>query len=452
MDRTTPSFLGSMSVNRLLFRLAFPSVLTTLTTVIYSLTDTFFIGKLGTEALGALTVSFPIFALIGSVGLVFGIGGASVISRFLGAGDNDKADTAGFLVISGVVVLGIIITGFSFTFLRKLLVVFGSTDTILPYAYRYARILVFGSFLTIINMSLSYTIRAEGNVRFTMIAMVTGTVANIILDPLFIFVFGFGIEGAGVATVAAQFITGCFYLLYYRSRRAAVRIRFHRQTGAERIGTEIVKIGIPSLINQGLLSIVIAVLNTIAGQYGDAALGAIGIVIRVFFFAVYLIFGFCRGLQPIVGFNYGAGKLERVRSAAKTAAFWLTVFSLLFGIFLLLFPARIMMLFSSSTEMINLGSKLLRSIGLLFPFFGFEAVMITLYQALGAAVPAALLALVRQGFLLVPVVLILYPFFGLDGLIYSFPVNDFLVLLITVFFAVRLRRILSPRSAPLMKY
>ena len=432
-----------MPVNRLLFRLAFPSVLTTLTTVIYSLTDTFFIGKLGTEALGALTVSFPIFALIGSIGLVFGIGGASVISRFLGAGENDKADTAGFLVVSGVVVLGIAVTGFSFAFLRKLLIVFGSTETILPYAYKYARILVFGSFLTIINMSSSYTIRAEGNVTFTMVAMVTGTVVNIVLDPLFIFVFGLGIEGAGFATVAAQFITGCFYLLYYRSRRAAVRIRFHRRTGAGRIAAEIVKIGIPSLINQGLLSIVIAVLNTIAGRYGDAALGAIGIVMRVFFFAVYLVFGFCRGLQPIAGFNFAAGKPNRVRSAAKTATFWLTIFGSVFAAVLLVFPGRIMMLFSDSEEMITLGVQLLRSIALLFPFFGFEAVMITLHQALGAAVPAALLALFRQGVLLVPVLFVLYPFFGLEGLIYSFPLNDVLVLLVTGFFALRLKGVLA---------
>lgn len=432
-----------MPVNRLLFRLAFPSVLTTLTTVVYSLTDTFFIGKLGTVALGALTVSFPIFALIGSVGLVFGIGGASVISRFLGAGENDKADTAGFLVVSGVVVLGIIVTGFSFAFLRKLLFVFGSTETILPYAYRYARVLVFGSFLTIINMSLSYTIRAEGNVTFTMVAMATGTIANILLDPLFIFVFGLGIEGAGIATVAAQFITGCFYLFYYRSRRAAVRIRFHRGAGVTRIAAEIVKIGIPSLINQGLLSIVIAVLNTIAGQYGDAALGAVGIVMRVFFFAVYLIFGFCRGLQPIVGFNYGAGDLKRVTDAVKAAAVRLTIFSLLFGTVLILLPARIVMLFSSSAEVVTLGTKLLRAVGILFPFFGFEAVMITLHQAVGAAIPAALLALARQGVLLVPVVLVLYPFFGFDGLIYSFPVNDLLVLLITGFFALRLQKLLK---------
>lgn len=430
-----------MPVKRLLIRLAFPSVLTTLTTVFYSLTDTFFLGKLGTQALGALTVSFPVFAIIGSIGLVFGIGGGSVISRFLGAGQSAKADTSGFIVVIGVLLSGGLVTVGALVFLRELLVVFGSTTTILPVAVRYARILVFGSFITIINMAFSYTVRAEGNAVFPMIAVISGTVVNIILDPVFIFMLGMGVEGAGVATISAQSITGCFYVWYYSRGKSAVRIRYRSRRAFGSTLWEIMKIGAPSFINQGLLSGVIIVLNSIARHHGDAAVGAVGVVMRVLFFAVFLIFGFCRGLQPIAGFNYGAGELGRVKQALRTSVFWLSLFSLIYALMLELLPVQIMSLFGDDAEVVRLGARLLRGIGLLFPFFGFEAVMITLHQALGYALPAAVLALVRQGILLVPVVLLLYPFYQFDSLVYGFPLTDFLVLLVTVLMSVKwLRR------------
>ena len=237
--------LGREKIPGLLFRLSLPAVITSLSTVAYSLVDAVFIGRLGTSALGAISVAFPLFSVIGGIGLTFGIGAGSFIARSLGRGEKSQADRTASTALVSVLLLGALIGIVGNLFLNPLLRILGATDTILPFAADYARILIFGSFVTVVNMTLGIYIRAEGNATFSMLGMLAGTSLNVLFDPFFIFLLGMGIQGAAVATVLAQGVTLVLFAGYFVLRMSYVRITLSRVSISAETYTEILKIGAP---------------------------------------------------------------------------------------------------------------------------------------------------------------------------------------------------------------
>lgn len=327
--------LGREKIPGLLFRLSLPAVITSLSTVAYSLVDAVFIGRLGTSALGAISVAFPLFSVIGGIGLTFGIGAGSFIARSLGRGEKSQADRTASTALVSVLLLGALIGIVGNLFLNPLLRILGATDTILPFAADYARILIFGSFVTVVNMTLGSYIRAEGNATFSMLGMLAGTSLNVLFDPFFIFLLGMGIQGAAVATVLAQGVTLVLFAGYFVLRMSYVRITLSRVSISAETYTEILKIGAPVFAANLLISLVIAVLNGAAKQFGDSVVAAVGITVRLMSFGMFLVFGYSRGFRAIAAYNYGAAKYRRVIQAAKYAAASVSIFTALYAILML---------------------------------------------------------------------------------------------------------------------
>jgi len=435
--------MGEEKISKLLMKLALPAIIGMLVTAIYNIVDTIFVGQLGTSAIGAASVAYPLFMLISAVGLMYGIGSASYVSRLLGENKKDQADKTTSTTFFTSLLSGLVLTGIIFLFLEPILKMFGASETIMPYAMDYSKVLVIGAVFTVLNMTMNNLLRAEGSAKFSMIALVTGAVLNIFLDPLFIFTFDMGIAGAALATILAQAVSTVLLLSYFLKGKSYIKISPKLITFSKEIYTEIFKIGIPTFIRQFLLSVSMGLINTAAIPYGDAAVASIGITNRVFSLGAMVIFGYSQGFQPVAGFNYGAGKLDRLKESIKLSLKWTTMFTTLTAITFIVFAEPIIGVFSNDSAVIEIGSKALRAISFLFPMFGFQTVYATLFQALGKGKQAGVLSLARQGIFLIPAIMTLPGLFGLSGVIYSQPLADFCTILLTAGFAVSIHKELN---------
>jgi putative MATE family efflux protein len=438
--------LGSEPIPSLLIRMSIPSIIAMTVNAFYNLVDAIFIGYLGTSAIGAVSVAFPIFAMVGAFGLLFGIGTASYISRLLGSKDKIRADqTASVSIfISSLVSVLFVFTGFFL--LQPLLKNFGATASIMPYAQSYTRILLFGSFFTILNMNLNHIVRSEGNAKLSMTAMLAGAFSNMLLDPIFIFVFRWGIAGAAIATVVSQALTTFLLFRYFFLKSSYLHIRKKFFTWNTGIFMEIVKIGFPAFIRQFLASFTIALLNLAASSYGDAAVASIGITLRILSMGMFPLFGFAQGFQPIAGYNFGARRFDRLLASLKLSYLWSSLFCVSFTILSLVFSKQIISWFSVDPAVIDIGRRTIFAVTVLFPFFGYQIITAVLFQAMGDGIPSAILSLARQGIFLIPAIIILPKFFQLDGVIFSQTVADFLTLFITLAFSLRIVKKLNSKA------
>lgn len=438
--------MGEEKIQSVLFKLALPAIIGLLVNAIYNIVDTIFVGKLGTSAIGAASVAFPLFLLIGAFGLTFGIGSASYISRLLGQGNKVESDKTASTAFITSLVFGVVFTFVGLYFLEPILRLFGATDTIMPYAKDYSRILVFGSIFTMINMTMNNLLRAEGSAKFSMIALSTGALINIILDPIFIFTFDMGIVGASTATVLAQIISSIMLLSYFLSGKSYIKISLKYFTFSKKIYSEMMKIGIPTFIRQSLSSIAMGLINSAAMPYGDAAVASMGVTLRVFSLGMMVIFGYSQGFQPVAGFNYGAKKFDRLNESIKISLKWTTIFTTIVAIISMIFAESIITMFSTDPKVIEIGSRNLRAISLLFPLFGFQNVYATLFQALGRGIEAGILSLSRQGIFLIPAILILPRIFDLSGVIFSQPFADLCTIIVTSILAVKITKELKEEA------
>jgi putative MATE family efflux protein len=432
--------LGTESINKLLIRMSIPSIIAMTVNAFYNLIDAIFISYLGTAAIGAVSIAFPIFAMVGAFGLLFGIGTASYVSRLLGAKDKERADqTASIsILISALTSFLFVISGLFL--LQPLLRNFGATDTIMPFAQVYTRILLFGSFFTILNMNLNHIVRSEGNPKLSMNAMLIGAFTNIILDPVFIFLFGWGIAGAAIATVISQAITFFLLFRYFVSKSSYLHIRRKYLTFNLAIIWEILKIGFPSFVRQFLASFSIALINLSASLYGDPAVAAIGIVFRVISIGMFPLFGFAQGFQPIASFNFGAKNIDRLLQTVRLGYRWSTIFCTIFALICIIFAHQIIRLFSVDQDVLSIGKLSIWAVSSLFPFFGYQIITAVLFTAIGDGVPAAILSLARQGLFLIPAIILLPRFYGLYGVIFSQTLADFLTIFLTLIMSFRIIR------------
>ena len=306
-------------VKSLVCSLAIPSIISMLISAFYNMADTFFVGKIGTSATGAVGVIFPLMALIQAIGFFFGHGSGNFMSRKLGAQQNQEANEIASVGFYTSLVIGIIVMCFGFLFLNPLARVLGATETILPYAKDYLIFILLGIPFMLGSLVLNNQLRFQGSSFYGMIGISIGAIINIALDPLFIFGFGLGVKGASLATMVSQGIS--FILLYYLAiKKADLGVVLKYFKPCLTYFKEMIRGGFPSLCRRGLASLAVICLNQIAGGYGDAAIAAMSIVSRVGMFAVSALIGFGQGFQPVCGFNYGAKLYDRVREA-----FWFCV-------------------------------------------------------------------------------------------------------------------------------
>lgn len=426
--------MGHEKVGRLLVLYSAPAIVAMSANSLYNLVDAIFVGRgAGPLALAALAVSFPIQMIVLAIAQMVGLGSASIISRCLGAGDLRKAEATAGASFTTVGVLSLILAAAGLAFLTPLLRLFGASDDVLPYARDYMSVVLGGCFFFAFAVSSHNVVRSEGNAKLAMISMLIGALANIALDPIFIFGLGMGIRGAAVATVIAQGCSCVFLCGYFWSGKSMLHIRLADLQPDFRRLPEVFIIGSPSLVRVAGGNLVAIVLNHSVVYYGgDMYLAIFGVCHRILIFTIMPIIGLVQGMQPIVGFNYGAQNMNRVRETVIKASLAATVISSLAFLILESFPRPIFSFFNKDTSLIREGAATIRVIVMLLPFVGFHIVGASLFQAIGKAVPALFLSMSRQVFFLVPLMLILPLRFKLAGVWASFPVTDFLSVVVTL--------------------
>lgn len=411
-------------------RLAVPTIISMLITSFYNMADTFFVGRIGTSATAAVGVAFPIMAIMQALGFFCGHGSGNSISRRLGAKEFDEAEELAATGFYGGLFFGILIALLGLIFLTPLSRILGSTETILPYTKDYLGIILLGAPFMTSQFVLNNQLRFQGNAFFAMIGATTGAVLNIILDPIFIFVFDMGISGAALATILSQFISFVILLIVVRvSGCIPIRMR-SISLSKERLG-EIFGGGLPSLFRQGLASVATMTLNIGANPYGDAAIAAMSVVGRISMFAGSALIGFGQGFQPVCGFNYGAKKYDRVREAFSFCVKVSTAALFVIAITGYVLSGNLIGIFRDDPDVIRIGTLALRFQCLTFTLNGWIVFNNMLMQTIGKTFYASILASARQGVFFIPAVLILPKFFGLAGIQSAQAVADVLTIVLT---------------------
>ena len=430
-------------IPRLIGELAIPTIISMLVTSFYNMADTFFVGKINTSATAAVGIVFPLMAMIQAFGFFCGHGSGNYISRQLGAHnfeDASKMSATGF-VSAFVLGLGILVVGFLFT--DPLLRIMGSTETILPYARSYMRIILIGAPYMTASLVLNNQLRFQGSAFYSMIGITTGAVLNIVLDPLFIFVLDMGVAGAALATIISQFVSFCL-LIAGTFRGGNLRLNLRDFSPSLKYYQNIVKGGAPSLFRQGLGSFATVCLNLMAGPYGDAAIAAMSIVTRISQFAASVVIGFGQGFQPVCGFNYGAKLFKRVQEGFWFCVKFCTSVLLVAAVCGWIFSPNLIGIFLKTDPLvIEYGSQALRLQALTFPLVGWITISNMMLQTIGKTMKASLLAMSRQFLFFVPVILTLPGFLGILGVQLSQPIADFCSFLLAVPLSISVLREMS---------
>lgn len=416
----------------LIVRLAVPTIISMLITAVYNTADTYFVSQLNKSASGAVGIVMPLMALIQAVGFTLGMGAGSNISRLLGEKQNEKACEYGSKALFAAIALGAVITGVCFIFFEDLLLLLGSTDTILPFARDYAFYILCAAPLFTALFVLNNILRGEGKAFFSMMGVAAGGLLNIIIDPIFINNLSLGIAGAAIATAISQLVSVVILLVPFIFKKTIIRLSFShlfRNTG---VYLQILRIGLPSLLRQGLASLATILLNNSAANISDAAVSAMTIVTKVSMMINSAFIGFGQGFQPVVGYNHGAGLHDRVRRAFMFTLGVGTGLLTVLGIATWIFAERIMNAFIDDSEVVKIGIAALRAQCIATPFMAPGIVTNMVLQSVGKAFGASVLSSARQGLFFIPLILTLPHFFGTQGLIWSQPVADLLTLVAAI--------------------
>lgn len=436
--------LGNAPIPKALAALGIPIMIGMMINALYNLADAYFVGDLGESPMGAISIVFPLGQAVIGLGLMFGNGAASYLSRLLGKGGRDAANVAASTALYTSTAAGAVMIILAAIFLRPLLTLLGATETIIPYALIYGRIYIVSCIFNVFNVTMNNIAASEGAAKTTMCALLLGAVMNIGLDPLFIYAFKMGIAGAAIATAVSQFVSTIVYLLYILRGKSAFTFSIREFRPSIKIYIEILKIGFPTLTFQLLTGLSIALINRAANEYGDAVIAGMGAVTRVTSMGTLVVFGFLKGFQPVAGFSYGAKKFDRLREAIKISILWSSIFCIAAGLLTAAFSGQMIAQFANGNEeMILAGQKSLFANGLSFSVFGFYTVYSSLLLALGKGAKGFILGACRQGLCFIPAILLLPKFFGLNGILYAQPVADILSAVITIFMALRLHRELT---------
>lgn len=424
--------MTTQPVEKLVCSLAVPTIMSMLVSTFYNMADTYFVSTLGKSAIGGVGVAFPVMAVIQAMGFFFGHGSGNYIGRELGRQKYKNAEEMSATAFGMSVIAGLIVAVLGIAFNDKLVYLLGATDTIAPYAKDYLSLIFMGTPYMTASFVMNNQMRFQGNAVYGMVGITTGAVANIILTPLFIFVFDMGVAGAALGTIISQFLGFCL-LFAGTCRKNNIHIRLKNFKPSFYYFREICAGGLPSLLRQGLGSIATTALNVSANPYGDAAIAAMSIVSRVMLFANSAVIGFGQGFQPVCSFNYGAELYDRVKKA-----FWFCVKACF--IFLVIVSAvcivgaePIISLFSKKDALVTeIGALAFRLQCLTMPLNAFIVLSNMFTQTIRLPVQASVIAAARQGLVFVPAVIIGAKLFGLNGIMCAQPIADIVTFIVSV--------------------
>ncbi len=434
MEKKAYDFMGVEKITPLLFKLSIPAMIGMISNALYNVIDAVFVGHgAGPLAIGGLTIAFPFQLIISAFALMYGVGVASIISRKLGEGKAEEASKAASIAFVLTISTSLIILIIGQLFLKKILLLLGATEDILPYSIKYMRIILLGAPFLSFSMCANNVLRSEGAAKIAMIVMIIGTLLNIVLDPIFIFVFNLGITGAAYATIVSQFTGFLYGFIYFIRGKSNLNFKLvYFRLKIEYI-KEIVLLGLSTFIRQIGTSIMALAVNNMVKIYGgDLAIAAFGMINRLLTMVLMPIFGMNQGLQPIIGYNYGAKKIHRVKEVLKVAIIITTLIGFCFSLFALLFTRQLLSIFTTEPDLLNIAEMALRIIISSMFLLGLQTCGTTYFQALGNSVASILLGMSRQFILLIPLVLLLPSFLGLMGVWLAFPLADILASIITL--------------------
>ncbi len=418
-------------IEKLICSLAIPTIISMLVSSFYNMADTYFVGSLGKSAVGGVGIAFPVMAVIQAFGFFFGHGSGNFIGRELGKQNIEKAErmsATGFLCSF---IFGIAVAVLGLLFCDELVYFLGATPTIAPYAKEYLSIILVAAPYMTASFVLNNQLRFQGSAFYSMIGIATGAVTNIFLTPLFIFVFDLGVAGAAWGTIVSQLLSFCL-LLVGTFQAGNIRIRLKNFKPNKFYLGEIIAGGTPSLLRQGLASVATTCLNISANPFGDAAIAAMSIVSRVMMFANSAVIGFGQGFQPVCGFNYGAGKYERVKKAFWFCVKTCFIFLVIVSILSITNAEAIVGEFSrGDVSVTQIGAMAFRLQCLTLPLNAFIVLANMLTQTIRMPVRASIIAASRQGLIFIPAVLIGGRLWQLNGIIAAQPISDICTLIIS---------------------
>lgn len=421
-------------VGRLLVKLTLPAFMGMFVMTLYNVVDTIFIGHwVGPLGIGGLSIVFPVQMLSMGIGQMMGMGGASLISRLIGANNIPRAEHALGNAFSGTIILSAIVMIIGLSNPNFWLRLMGASDTILPYAHDYFTIILYGMFFMTFTMSMNTLIRAEGNARVPMIGMIIGAGLNIILDAIFIIPLNMGVQGAALATIIAQLISSIYFLSYHFSGKSFLKIHSRNLIIQWGIMKDILAIGISALAMVVTMSIASIFVNRLLVEYGgDLHIAAFGIIHRIMMFALMPGMVIGQGLQPILGFNYGARRFDRALKTIRLAVTWATIISTIAFFVLYFAPEPFLRVFTDDAELVDVSIYGAKRFFAVMPIIGMMMVGQIIFQAIGKVIQAIVSSLGRSAIFLLPTVLIFPRFWGIDGIWAAFPITDVLTLLLTV--------------------
>ncbi len=451
-------------VEKLVLTLAVPSIITMLISNIYNLVDTAFVGKLGNSASGAIGIVFGFMAILQAIGFLFGQGGGSIISRQLGARDNDRASVTASVSFFSAFLVAVITAVVCFIFLDPLVMLLGSTKTIAPYAKTYIEYILLAAPFLITSFTLNNILRYEGRAMLGMIGMMSGAILNIAGDAFLMRVLGLGIEGAGISTAVSQVVSFCILISVFASGKTSTKISLKLYIDAlrRRVKTanvifgavllEVLATGLPSLIRQALSSVAVVIQNSEAGAYGDEAVAAISIVSRISFFVFSISLGIGQGFQPVGGFNYGAKKYGRLRKGYRFTVISSTIIIVVLSAICYVMAGDLIGIFRDDATVIRIGTRALRLLCVAHLFVPFCMATEMLMQCTGKKLWASILSATRNGLIFIPGILVLSRLRGLNGVIEAQPLAFVLSIIPGIIFAVAFFRTLGGENDEAQKY
>ncbi|HFH8334249.1 TPA: MATE family efflux transporter [Streptococcus agalactiae] len=440
MNESRIKILKEENINTALFKLGMPMVISLLVAALYNVVDTYFVSGLGKEAVAAVSVAFPIQLIFLGIGLTFGAGAGSYISRLLGGNNKKEASIVATVALLTSAILGIVTAIVLFCYLDGVLKFMGAIPSIIEISKSYTGIFIVGGILGAINVTVGNLAVAQGAAKISLKAMILGSISNMILDPIFIFGLNLGVRGAAIATLIARVITSLMYLIYFVGDKNLIEIKLPNFKPTVAIYKEILKIGISMLILQILQTISISKISYAASFYGEEAIAAMGIVLRIVTLGTNVVFGYMKGLQPLAGFNYGAKNYERVREAIKVSVKWTNVFCVVWTVMVYIFAPSILSIFGTDENVLNIAVLALRAAVIMFITFGFQFTYSTLYLSTGKALGGVFLNSLRQGIVFIPIILLLPKLMGLNGVIYAQTISDLITTIITIPFAISIHK------------
>ncbi|AKL96871.1 MATE efflux family protein [Clostridium aceticum] len=426
--------LGEEKVFKLLLKFSIPAIIGMLVNALYNVVDRIFIGNgVGSLGLAGITIGFPIMLFIMACGMLIGLGANALISIRLGEGRKEEAEKilANALVLLIGISLTISVVGS--IFLEPLLRVFGASAAVMPYAKEYLQIILWGAVFQSIGFGMNNFIRAEGNPKVAMCTMLIGALLNTALDPLFIFVFNWGIRGAALATIISQAVSSAWVLYHFLGGRSTLKIRAANLKLDFEVINKIVALGSAPFAMQIAASFLNVLMNKSLTTYGgDIAISGMGVITSIMTLILMPIFGINQGVQPIIGYNYGARKFDRVKEALKLGILGATIIVMIGFVGTRLFPQQMVAFFNrEDAELIAFGTQAIKIFMVFLPMIGFQIVSASYFQAIGKPKQAAFLTLSRQVIFLIPALLILPKIFGLEGVLMAGPLADLLSSILT---------------------